>query len=475
MKLKSYYIYLLGACSLIIASIFSLGYHQSDEHFQILEFAGLKLGLTSASDLAWEYHYQMRSSFQPFLTVIIYRFFGIFGADNPFFISFFLRLLSGGLAFLSTLLLYKVYKNNITDKVLEKWYLILSFLLWFNIYNGVRFSSENWSGIFFIIGFSCYFLFSKRNYLSFLTIGLLFGLSFLSRYQAAFLILGFSGWLLIIRKERFINITYIIIGGVSIVLVGTLIDKWFYGEWTLTTWNYFTQNIIEDKVSGFGVQPWWWYITSTIINGVPPFSLLFVLAFFINIIFKPKSPIVWSVLPFFIIHSLIGHKELRFMFPIIAFLPVMIIHGVEILQKKYSVNLSSNKYMKGFMKLFFIVNAGLLIIIIFKPADSQISLYHKLYKDYREPTVLYYISGNPYDKALDIDYYKRKTLSIVQIASIDDIPKGENKLVVLEHYDETNNPKLGKQVYSSFPEWIRKFNFNNWQERSSFWYVYEIR
>ena len=473
-NLQPKYIYLIGILFLVVASIFSTGYHHYDEHFQILEFAGLKLGLTTAENLPWEYHYQMRPSLQPTMAVVIYRFLGFLGIDNPFIVTFLLRLLSGGLAFWTTLLLYRVYKNKISDTLLKRWFLILSFTLWFFIYSGVRFSSENWSGLLFIIGFAYYFLLQKRNFLSFLAIGALLGLSFLFRYQTAFLTFGFTLWLLIIQKEQFTNIAKIVIGFLSIALIGVLIDTWFYGEWTITTWNYFTQNIIEDKVSGFGVDPWWYYLTKSFEQGVYPISLLFIVSFFVVAIFKPKSPIIWSVIPFLLIHNIIGHKELRFLFPIILFIPIVIIKGIQIIQDKYVQNLSANKYLKGYMKLVFMANAVLLLIIMFKPADNQISLYQKLYSNYKEPTTLYYLERNPYHRVLDINFYKRKNLSLVPITSIDDIPESKKSLVVMEHRDESNNPRLGKMVFSTFPDWLLKFNFNNWQSRSRAWFIYEV-
>ena len=365
--------------------------------------------------------------------------------------------------------------DRISNDVLRRWFLILSFTLWFVIYIGVRFSSENWSGLLFAIGFSYYFLNQRRKYIYFFIVGLLLGLSFLFRYQAAFLIFGFSLWLLLIKKERFTKIISIVFGFVFIAFTGILIDKWFYGEWTITAWNYFAQNILEDKASGFGVEPWWWYITKSIEKGVPPISILFIAAFFIVSIFKTKSPVIWSIVPFFLIHSTIGHKEIRFLFPISFFIPIIIIMGIEVLQKKYIQNLSSNKYMRSFMKLIFIVNAGVLLVVMFKPADSQISLYHKLYKNYKEPTIHYCLEGNPYHRVLDIYFYKRNSLTVESIKSMDDIPEGKNKLVVMEHRDEFNNPRLGKLVYTTFPDWILKFNFNNWQDRSHSWYVYEIK
>jgi len=128
-NLRRDYIYLLGMASLIIASIFSKGYHHFDEHFQILEFAGVKLGLTTPSNLPWEYHYQMRPALQPSLVVILYRFLAVFGIDNPFFITFVLRLMSGGLTFVSMLLLYNIFKNKIRDTILKGGF--SSFLLLF--------------------------------------------------------------------------------------------------------------------------------------------------------------------------------------------------------------------------------------------------------------------------------------------------------------------------------------------------------
>lgn len=470
-SLRENHTYLLGIVVLVVASIFSTGYHHFDEHFQLLEFAGLKLGLTTASNLPWEYHHQMRPALQPSIVYVVYKFLGI---ENPFHLTFFLRLLSGGLSFLSALLLYKVYRDKFEDVVLKKWFLLLSFTLWFVVYIGVRFSSENWSGIFFVLGFSAYFLFQRRTLLSFFTLGILFGVSFLCRYQAAFLIFGFFSWLLFIQKERLGSLIAALLGLSAVALAGMLIDKWFYGEWTLTAWNYFTQNIVADKVSGFGVEPWWWYILKSIEGGAPPISLLFVSAFFAVSIFKPKNPVIWSVMPFLLIHCMIGHKELRFLFPLCLFIPVITIQGIEIWQKQYNQNLSRNTYMNAFMKLVFVVNSALLLVVMFKPADTQISLYQTLYNTCKAPMTLYYTGGNPYHRVLDIYFYKPENLSLVPIKGIGDVPEGAQKLIAVEQKFEANTPRVGNLVYSTYPNWVMKFNFNNWVERSHPRYIYAL-
>lgn len=67
-------IYFWSAVVLFITALFSVGAYHADEHYQILEFAGLKLGLTSAENLPWEFHYQMRQTLQPFMVIALHKF-----------------------------------------------------------------------------------------------------------------------------------------------------------------------------------------------------------------------------------------------------------------------------------------------------------------------------------------------------------------------------------------------------------------
>ena len=53
-------VYKFSIVILVLTSVFSLGYFHFDEHFQILEFALLKLNLTTAGNLPWEYQSQIQ-------------------------------------------------------------------------------------------------------------------------------------------------------------------------------------------------------------------------------------------------------------------------------------------------------------------------------------------------------------------------------------------------------------------------------
>ena len=149
------------------------------------------------------------------------------------------------------------------------------------------------------------------------------GFSFLFRYQAGFMIVGFAAWLLFIEKEKLKYLITFSLVILSIIGAGVLVDIWFYGEFTFSAYNYFYENIMLNKAQDYGVDPWWSYITAFIERAIPPFSILFLGAFGILFYFKWKNPLTWVLVPFILIHFVLSHKELRFLFPMVYFLPII--------------------------------------------------------------------------------------------------------------------------------------------------------
>lgn len=470
---------LLGAICLLLASFFSLGYHHFDEHFQILEFASLKLGLITPEQLPWEYAAKMRPTIQPFMVYVLHRFSESIGLFNPFHLTLFLRLLSAALSFYTLKLFYDTFKHKFVKEHSSKWFLILSFTTWFVIYNGVRFSSENWSTLFFMIPFALYFKWKSKNLLQYLFLGFCLGLSFEFRFQAAFMTIGFLAWLLFIQKEKVIKLLTLCIGGIIALGLGALSDYWFYEEWTFSPWNYFYENILADKASNFGEMPWYWYFGRFFAQGIPPFSLLVILACLLFFIKQRKSVITWVIVPFLLAHFAISHKELRFLFPIVIFIPFILVKSYEIgLDLKKSI--IRHRITKTLFQLSLLANFIFLAIVCFRPADPQISLYQSIYSHYDQPSTLYYFNDkNPYHRILEINYYKRENLKLVQIQSIDEISPNPtvNQLVVFGGKNKANEDFKIKHelIYSSFPKWTKTFNFNNWQERTKVWNVYELK
>jgi GPI mannosyltransferase 3 len=475
---KRWQVLLLSSVALLILAVYSVGYYHPDEHFQILEFAGLKLNLTRAEYLPWEYHALMRPSIQPAIVVLVHRAFGLFGYTDPFTITIFLRMLSGALTFAAMWMIYRRYTGDIREPILQKWFLLLSFLLWFALYNGIRFSSETWSGAIFIIGFSYLFSISRKpGPMDYLFTGLLLGLSFIVRYQAVLLIAGFLAWFVIIRRERMANMAWMIAGILVAVIAGIIIDRWFYGEWVLTAWNYFEQNILEDKISGFGLSPWYFYFQDVFIRTIPPFSLVIILSFIVFLIFRPKDLLTWTLLPFILIHFFLGHKETRFFYPLIGFIPVIFIRAIGITSSNWGIRLWENKPFVVFAKISWVVNIALILFSFFNPADSQVNMYSKIYHTYTKPITLYYLDEDPYHKALDIHYYKRADLTIKKAESAEQLNADTSAIFLLAVRNrngmagQVGNKRL---IISTLPQWVRRFNFNHWVDRTEAWKVYEV-
>lgn len=467
---------ILSMVLLAVTAFFSTGYYHFDEHFQILEFAGFKLNMCQESDLPWEYFCKMRPAVQPMIVVVLFNLLNLLGINNPFTVTLLLRLLSAGLSFLGMYLIYRAFYTTVPERRLRRWFTLLSFFLWFMIFNNVRFSSENWSGSIFLIAVSLLILKQSGNRIFYLYVGFLLGFSFIFRYQTGILIFGLILWHLLVKK-RIGNSISMLLGIFVIVVLGILIDKWFYGEWALTTWNYFDQNILLHRAADFGVHPWWYYFEIILIKGIPPFSLVLIVSFVLVFIYLRNDLLTWTILPFLFIHFLIGHKEIRFLFPLIGFVPIVIIRSIEIIQRRWSGSFSENKAVIFAAKLFWGFNILLLPVIALTPADNHIALYKKLYSDYKDRAELYYTNDNPYKRGLDINFYKRGNLSVVKLDSIESLKSltGNRQLFVTRDKKIADSIQRQKKlIYTTYPEWIYKFNFNNWIARTNCWYVYEL-
>ena len=478
MKLSQQTVHILSALALLLASVFTVGFHHADEHFQLLEFANYKLGNTELSNLTWEYGSRLRPTLQPTIAVGVIKLLNLFGIQDPFYIAFFLRLLSAGFALFSMHLLFKVYKDKFQNPTLKYWFLLASFLLWITIYVGARFSSENWSAMFFVMGFSVYFLsFKSSSFKKYLLTGVLMGVSFLLRYQAGFMIAGFAAWLLFIEKEKLKHLITFSLVIISMIGVGVLIDTWFYGEFTFSAYNYFYENIVLNKAQDYGVDPWWSYITAFIERGIPPFSILFLVAFGVLFYFKWKNPLTWILVPFILIHFILSHKELRFLFPVVYFLPIVFFTAIQTIQEKWKPYFTENRWVKIIVKTTIVVYGLVLLIVSFKPGEVSVRLYDMVYHNYKEPVTLT-LATHLYKENEPIMYfYFRDNLTYKKVkdAQSFELNNEEINLLVLDNQEIPEDYKYSyKLIYSSYPDWMKCFNFGGWMERSTYRRVYEI-
>ena len=113
-----------------------------------------------------------------------------------------------------------------------------------------------------------------------------------------------------------------------IVSIGVAIDSCFYSELTVSWWNFFQWNVVQNVSSFFGVSPFYFYfntLRSELLKTALPFTLFGLFKALTN--FKSVFPFFLFVLPYFIFSSIQPHKEHRFLLPILPLLLVYAAHG----------------------------------------------------------------------------------------------------------------------------------------------------
>ena len=171
--------FIMSIASLVyfVTAYQSEGYYHPDEHYQIIEFANHKLGNIEAQDLAWEYKARIRPALQPGIAWVIFQVLDYFTVRDPYHQAAFLRMLSALLSVFAISVFVKLTLHLVHPKY-QKGYILLSYFLWFIPLIGVRFSSETWSGLFFLLSISVFLGNKEKKLWLYALLGILLGLSF---------------------------------------------------------------------------------------------------------------------------------------------------------------------------------------------------------------------------------------------------------------------------------------------------------
>jgi GPI mannosyltransferase 3 len=383
---------LLGLALIVhlITAYFSNGFYHWDEHFQIFEFANFKLGHIPASYLPWEFASKMR----PFILPGLATFIGSFIAD-PFINAGLMRLLAMVLSFYACLVFYQHTKDEFKPE-LYSFYLFASFFLWFLPFLHVRVSAEIIGGALFIIG---YCLASNKTTLNILMVGFLFGLAFWIRFQLGFALLGLGlGYLM--NKEFTIKEIFIMVAGFLLAVgINVAIDSWGYGQMTFTPWQYLNENIFLGKSKNFGVNPISDYFKWILNRPGLPIGILFYLAIISQLRTAFKHPLTLSFLFFVSIHFLVGHKEIRFLFPLVFLLPYFVMRFLSLSLPKVCTS-------KIFKYGFIVINLIPMMYLMNANAHPSVD-YFKQTKDTEMSELTIQGETDPYKLAgLDVRFYQ---------------------------------------------------------------------
>ncbi|MDQ3072629.1 MAG: hypothetical protein M3Q97_05140 [Bacteroidota bacterium] len=485
-------VFCVGLVLQLFTSLLSPGFWHHDEHFQLLEFAGLKAGLTTADDLPWEYYAQIRPAIQPYVALAMLKIFTFFGSDDTFQIATALRLLSGFLGWFSSFFLTMAIFPWLPSRLLKRILILLSVLTWFVLFTHARFSSESWSGSLFFIALGllifCIADDNRRKLsLNMLVVGVLLGLSFAFRYQNGLLLPGLFLWCLFIAKISIRPVAIMGFGVLAGIACGILADYFYYNEWTLAAYNYFVVNITENKAAEFGVSPWYFYLTEFLKWVGWPTGIFILFLLIVAWVRFPKNILVWTIVPFIVIHMLIGHKELRFLFPVIASFPIFIalsLHGAGPISRYSCIKRYQSAAITFCILAFVIYNTYMLFVYCFNPLQSFIRPLHFVHKEYSDDH-LYLILTNESAfnliTELPMNFYVRENTRPLLLQTSEEIlsysQHSKKKVLLMLEFRGFELPEKYKllkpyikPVYQTIPKAV---NINNWANRTTFWKVYE--
>ncbi|MEQ1747591.1 MAG: hypothetical protein ABMA02_19325 [Saprospiraceae bacterium] len=510
----------------------SEGYHHPDEHFQILELANHRLGRTPEADLPWEFAAQIRPGLQPMLACGLIRLAEVAGLDDPFAQAFLLRLVSGWLCLWLFFLWADRLETRTGDQRLGHWLRLAAAFLWFVPYLSVRFSSENWAGL--ALGFGLLLLlfptkgtrqrlFSAET-VRFAVAGFLLALSFFFRFQMGFALAGLGAWWVwqVQRKnpvhQFWDSLPPLLAGGLAAVALGVWSDAWLYGKLVFTAYNYFEANILHNMAANWGTSPWWFYFFQSLLTPVPPISVVLLGLLFLGMWRERADALAWCLMPFLLAHIAVGHKEMRFLYPML--LPVLVlavlglrawvwrttaqIHrkGAETRRASQSlafkkikpprplvsaVNLNmpgrvADRVVRIVWWTAVAVNFLLLPVRSLLAAQESVPYFRFLYAfaaEHAETTVVFSQEKSLYHVAgLNVHFYRSPLIRdrVVEKFEADTLLAATepNRLILWPKLTlQGTLPGLRtERLYTYFPDWLLRFNPNDWQGRSRIWSVY---
>lgn len=431
----------------------------------------MKLGNSPAEELPWEYDKKIRPVVQVSFAMVVIRSLQQISITNPYTQALVLRCITALLILLTSTFFIRKTRYLFTDLKQEKWYILSSYFLWFLPFLSARFSSEIWSGVFFLWMISLYLEkdTSKRNVF---LMGFLAAVSFLFRFQIAFALFGFFSWLFFMRVESKGFYLKYITAFIMVLIFGFLLDSWFYETLTFTPFNYLNEFIATNDKSNYGASPWYYYLEKIItfprlFIGIPLFiSLLF---FFIK---NPKNMFTWILVSFLFFHSIVGHKEERFMFPMVFILPLILSFGYS----KYLHNRKPKVIFRVVLVLFFAVNFFLIFLMSIRGVGrGRLVIAEYVYEHYQDKEIdlIYTTKGYLFEDPsgpLFMNFYKQQKLHTIEVSNLCEISTilNENKnekLVVIELgdllLDDCLNMENAIFLKESFPirkEWILAMN-----------------
>lgn len=282
-----------------------------DEYWQSLEVAHkLTFGY---GYLTWEWTKGIRSYIYPLFIAAVYQILALFGIDQVEYLILAPRILQAMLSAISDYCFYR-WTNN------SKWSIFLIATSWFWFYVATRTLINTVETCLTTIALSLYPRYYDRDSNKFLWI---VALVCFIRPTAAILWLP----LCIFHMRKSIHSVaellikrYLLIG-LIVGAITILLDSYAHGEWIMTPVEFFKFNVLEGVASFYGTQPSYWYFSVGLPTILGPFAMPFLFAIIQTVqhrqIFVDRFNLLVAIAFTLIVYSCLGHKEFRFILPLL--------------------------------------------------------------------------------------------------------------------------------------------------------------
>ncbi|XP_046419581.1 GPI mannosyltransferase 3-like [Neodiprion fabricii] len=294
----------------------------ADEYWQSVEVAHrLAFGY---GHLTWEWREGIRSYIYPFLISLIYRILGFFGLDFATLIIITPRIMQ---ALLSA---YADYRFYVWTK--NKWALFSLCTNWFWYYYASRTLVNTLETSLTTIALSI-FPWRDSNTKSVSYIWIVAWLCVV-RPTAAVIWTPLCLYHLLTTPTsgRIVLLLSYLRIGMSTLSIATLVDTIGYGKFVLSHIEFFRINLINRVSDIYGTEPFFWYLTI----GIPVILGLYYVIFLIGawqVVQHPAKFHIQAVMLVVIgwtlaIYSMIPHKEIRFILPLLPFFTCLSTSGI---------------------------------------------------------------------------------------------------------------------------------------------------
>jgi phosphatidylinositol glycan class B len=456
----------------LIAAWCNGGFLTPDEHYQIIEFAQYKLHRQSPAGLAWEFAETMRPALQPWMAAAAIRLGDAIGIASPFVIALALRVASTLFALWVSFELCARTCRAVANRALKLLALWVAFFFWLVPTAHGRFSSENWGAALLVAGLclmidadEVWLAQGTRGVLLAAGAGLAWSAAFYCRFQLAAAIAGAGFWLLLIRRSRLT----LLLTMASAFIIGSglneILDHWLYGVWAIVPYNYVMVNLVHGKAAGFGTSPWWMVPVYFAVALIPPYSLVLLVLFACVCWYGRRELLVWTVLPFVLLHTAIGHKEPRFFIPAVYFIGPLLASSIQTLPPRLNAALLAWRRTflgrAGVISLC-AVNLVLLCVAIVMPTNDTYLLDRWLWQASRSGDVTLYALDPPYHTpdSTTNTFYTSQNVIVSPVERVEQLRAAAGRGSALVYYRGIEPPGLVTSVGTctpilrTFPVWL---------------------